>query len=445
MHEELKSRLKTQYNIIASGFTAEQGGLLTSIIPGNSLSKYYFFQQPLTAPNRAAWEKDGGWVEPYSMGLGRYIRQSGYNDVPFDDPEKFDGVPNLRPDSSRQAFDFLESTTKRICVVSGLKGIGKSSFLKELESTGKLTNVLRFDLNHNREFWFSEICDLLQINTTNQDLLHLDNNQTNELIGKIIDRLQRVPVVNLVFKNLHLLMEEGGEIQATSRFAGFIRRTLLLSRKHVNIRFWLLTQQQIDFTNIELEDFAMEVQLRPLSEEQTTKLVSYKYAIALPKMVLTDQKYSDSILSYTEKIQNLTGGHPGIIKLFAKFEYLPLEDIVSDPLLVMQFREEKARYFQKWLLFTNEEEIVLRFLSLIPEQEAVELDALREFQPDPNRIIASLKRKFFLEVVRSEKTPTRTYQIPSLLREYLLENMSSDLQAILKNRVQRYLQNRLDP
>lgn len=440
---ELDTLLNSGFNIIASGFSSAPDKTLFSILPTKSLSKYYFFQYPLSAQQRVFWENNHGWVEPYSIGLGKYIRQSGSTEVQFDVPANFDGTPDLRPDAIREVTKFIQSDKKRICILAGLRGIGKDSFISELQSTGKLTNVLRFDFNPGSESWFSDLCELLLLNPANQDSLSLDKDQIDTLVGKIIDRLQRESSVNLVFKNAHQLLKDDGELQESLLFMEFIRRTLILSRKHANVRFWLLSEQRLDFYKLELDDLAMEVRLDPLSETQTMKML-YKYDMA--KVETVQRSGASAIFPYVEKIQNLTGGHPGIIKLFSRdSKFLPLEEMVSDPLLVSQFKDEKASYIRKWLRLTIEEETVMSFLALLPETEAVELDAIREFQPNPIRIVKNLAGKFILEVVHSDRVPTRVYRLPSLFRDFLMENMKDELRAYLRGRVDRYLQNRLEP
>lgn len=459
LREELNTRLNLGYNIIASGFHSPPNNDLVStlpnldsIIPAKALTTYIFFQHPLTAQQREFWGNKNVWIEPYSMGLGKYLRQSGASEVQFDNPASFSGVADLRPDAIEKAVEFTKNNSKRICVVKGLKGIGKDSFLSELESTGRLTNILRFDFNHGNEFWLSELCEILHLHNITTNPLHFSEDQKNALVVKIIDRLNRESFVNLVFKNADQLLDNKGHIQKNSLFITLLCRALLFLRKSINIRFWLLTQRKIDFTSLNLDDYVWEIRLNTLSEEQTMKVL-YRYS-------LTQDAYANQhteaapLLQHGAEIQKLTGGHLGIIKIFTKYsEHLPIEDIASDPLLKLKFYKIKADYIRGWLNLTAEEEMVLNFVAVLQreavfqsdELEVVESDAIKEFQPDPNPLINRLAERFILDVVYSKKIPSKTYQMSLLLREYFLENMPSEVEMFLKIKMQKYLLRRLEP
>lgn len=327
---------------------------------------------------------------------------------------------------------FIENNEKRCCKIVGMKGIGKRSFIRELKTIGLDENCFEFEFIEKSDsvsFLIESILLKLGINHTQNKIEMLHFHKRSSVLIDLFRKFDSIKNAKIIFYNIDRIFDAHKNNFFDNEIELFFHN-LLQRKTYKNNKIYMISNRNFSFQKIEDRNLISEIKLDTFNAEHTKFILergfSDKNRSELGRKIM---KYED------DAINNLIGGHPQIAKLFIEAcEYFGVEEVTDDNLTRKHFENEKISYLIDVIDITNEEKSMLDYLSLFNVNFT--LEAIKEIDIEPHKILKNLQDKFLIEIVNL--STHAEYYVPSLIKDYIITKIDDRIFKNNNNMIARF-------
>ncbi len=319
--------------------------------------------------------------------------------------------------------NFIDNIDKRACKIIGLEGIGKQSFIQNLNKTTDLGEnwlpPIRFiEKKYNLSYIIKHLVQALKIKVSDKEIPIHYPNHTPIIVKKIFKEFDKIENSKIFFLDFNLIINDSGKIidpnlemfieDLISRDTYQGNRIYFISTKNFSIS----TKINKYFDNIYLN------LLRANHIQQIMKYDFYQKGQRENAKIIRKLDYED--------IEKVIGGHPTVAKLFVSAtEKKNITQLIKDKKLRIQFEKKKIEYLLKVINVSNKEKKLLNLLILI--KKPFTDDFFRLIKDTTSNTLQSLINKFLINFNSGKKE----YNVPALIKETIKYDIKNTI--VIKN------------
>ncbi len=299
-----------------------------------------------------------------------------------------------------------------------MKGIGKRAFIRELKTIGLAEKCFEFafvERLDSIDFLLENLLTKLNITFFQNEIEDLPPNRPWPILKRLFEEFDKIKDAKIIFYNIEQIYNSKKGRFFYKEIEHFFHY-LLQRPSYRGNKVYLVSNENFSFKRIEDRNLTYEIKLNPLNVEHTKFILersfNEKNKAELGRAIM---KYKD------ETIDNLTGGHPQITKLFAEVcECFGLNEVINDELTRKQFENEKVAYLMEIIQTDAKEKRLLDYLALFKTNAP--LEAIKKIDSNPYETIKRLQGKFLLEII--DYSTHSEFYLPSLIKDYSMSKMN---------------------
>lgn len=310
----------------------------------------------------------------------------------------------------RKLRDFFNTPSEKLLIIQGIRGIGKSLLLEQLQkrilppNNPWKTVVMRFNRGMGFPLFLDDIAYQLGIQT------RFDVGKAENVLPAIRDLLASLESYRAAYIVIddfqNILDKEGAYLD--SRFKTFLDE--FLRRSVDNCKIIIATNRNVNFDNQE-EAFNNKITLRGLNDDSIRAIVDYHYKNISGRI--------EGINVPNVLIQNLYGNPLAAVITAQYLQNHPVSNLVISTELFRRYQEQLITNLLEEIEFKADEKELLNFIST--SKNDVSSFILHNWRPGLYDIIDSLCSRFLLEF-NPEK---ETYSLHPLIHDYYYNELLS--------------------
>ena len=430
--EELPNRKESARNLIMCGLKYAQpltDKKLLSCLSDDFDNVHLFFDKELGMLGVGYWLRNLKSPNIYDYSFSEFVEKS------FRQERETSATPSReqrlfftnREKEIEKHRDFLSVESLRCCIVVGLSGIGKDSFIRKLkQDEGIGENCFEFsfvDKNEGANSLIKLLQKKLGIKSDKKEVdrikLRSKENLPSALLS-VFEEFDNTENSRLIFRNFHRIFNTKRNEFYQRDMAVFF--DLLINResyKRSNNKIYIVSNELIFFKDLSSQERTMEIYLEGMSPKHMKSILKYKFnQISRNKLAAAITKREDSVIA------ELLNGHPEMAALFVgACRTHSIDVVINDENLRGDFEKEKAERLISKIQIDNSEKEMLSYLSLFREE--FEIEAITFKISEPMGLLDSLINKLLLEKIDDEYGGSK-YHVSEILRVYVIDQMSKD-------------------
>ena len=430
--DDLSDRKELAKNLIMCGLKYAQplnNKRLLSRLSNDFDDVHMFFDKELGMLGRGYWLRKLENPKVYDYSFSEFIEKNFRQErdtsaTPIRDQSSF--FTNREKEIEKHR-DFLNIESLRCCIVVGLSGIGKDSFIRKLkQDEGIGENCFEFsfvDKNEGTNSLIKLLQKKLGIESDKKevDRIKLHNKDTiSSTLLSVFEEFDSIENARLIFRNFHRIFNAKRNEFYQRDMAIFF--DLLINResyKKNNNKIYIVSNELIFFKDLSSQERTMEIYLEGMSPNHIKNILKHKFnQISRSKLATAIMHREDAVIA------ELLNGHPEIAALFVGVcRTHSIDVIIDDETLRGDFEKEKAERLISKIQIDYSEKELLSYLSLFREE--FEIDAITFKISEPMGLLDSLLNKFLLDKIDDDYGGSK-YHVSDILRAYVIDQMSKD-------------------
>jgi len=421
--QSLKDKDLKQYDLILCGFKIAADMKIISKHPG---TVYAFFNQKIGI-FRSLWERLRiNNLQIHENSFSSFLQKSY--------PSEEEPAPEIvtvedvfftnRGKSFDQHRKFISNPTLRCCLILGLSGIGKRSFIRQLKlSQGINDNCFEisfFSKHDDITFLLEKLFKILGLPFDQEDIerVAFDRKTLKEVLEVLFKGFDSKKNARIIFYDFHLIFNSKGNFFYDKNIGIFFER-FLARESYLCNKLYIVSNENFAFPRLASRDFICEILLPPLHAKQIQLILEHEFNRRL------NNQLGIAIMQYNyDVIDSLVNGHPQIAKLLVEAcDHYPLDSLVHDNNFRKKFDQAKIAYLMEHIRLEREDFVLLAYLSLFRCNFSI--DAITEKPLTSEKSIETLRRKFLLEK-QDFSDGSCQYYVPEVIKPYSIGQISSN-------------------
>lgn len=327
---------------------------------------------------------------------------------------------------------FIKQTTKRVCKIIGIEGIGKKSFIECLKDENKLENCIEITFLEELDNVGDIILDLfkeLDVKVNRKKVNQITFSKRTRSLPKIIYKLFDAidyKKANLIFYNINLVYNFEKGTFYNEQLALFFHN--LIHRKTYSVnhnKIYIVANRDIQLQGRYEESIEEEICLDFMDAGYIKSLITNLFQQEEDKKLQSYAQIFDNLDS--NAIHDLIGGHPQIAELFVQASKdVGINNIISSKEYRRYFEEEKIEYLMKRIRLSDDNRELLEYLAFFPNKVNQGFIQQTEIFKNIPRHLLSLRKQFLLKMERTTEGNI-DYEVPILIQNYILNQLPKPL------------------
>jgi|GEM_PF-1852430 len=307
-------------------------------------------------------------------------------------------------------FRLFRGNNKRCCIISGISGIGKRTFLRKLKLIGLNPCIEHICINDLDDFMYilKPLLSKFNISYNNRDIPKtLNPHYPDKILNKLFEAVDKTKV-SLIFLDIHRLINNKGNFNDRNNeifFSHLIKRRTFSKNK-----IYLITEKDLTFQRVD-KNMVSRIFLGAMSskyiryilENGFSKAKAYAYNLKINKLE-------------PDEIKAFVGGYPPIANIFVDIALnFTLEDILEKGFAHTKFIDRRTKELTQLLSFSKEEQILLDYICLLRRDFTEDfLNGFDEFSIE--NLTNLVNRHYVVKMVTTDKV---FYYVPDFIKDFL--------------------------
>jgi len=335
-----------------------------------------------------------------------------------------------REDDLRRIGNLINDDEVRLICVSGMRGIGKTTLLRQIARTllpPTTWKCLMLRLTEGAGFprFVLTMAELLGLHCEIEQIADMDAKEGRQLINDMLAAFDELPAACLMIDDWYCTMTRGQ--YRDSRLAYFLTR-VMMRQSYCHNKVVLTSWRRLNRPEYGVENH----DLRPLNDESIRSIIQW--------YMRNQQRDGSPLPTIPIQLIRLLHGNPLAAKILPQLlDKFPAEAILDNAKVLQRFQDRLIPQLLDQIQLEAEEERFISYLSVfnIPAP----LQALEAFSGDMTvDLIDSLTDLFVVEY--DQDAPG--YYVHPLVREHFLLKQSARTRADYSQRAAKYYEQRVD-
>lgn len=410
--QSLKAKDLKQHDLILCGLKLAADMKIISKHPG---TVYAFFNQKV-GMFRSLWERLRiNNLQIYENSFSDFLQKS----YPSEEEHALEVVDTEdifftnRGKSFDQHRKFISNPTLRCCLILGLSGIGKRSFIRQLKLSQGLNEncfeITFFSKHDDITFLLERLFKMMGLPFDQEDIERVEFDR--KIFKVVLEALFKgfdSKNARIIFYDFHLIFDNKNK-NFYNRNIGVFFEKILARESYSGNKLYIVSNESFVFPKLASRDFTCEILLPPLHAKQIQLILEYEFNSRL------NNQLGIAIMQYSyDVIDSLANGHPQIAKLLVEVcDSYPLDSLVNDDNFRKKFDQAKVAYLMERIRLEREDFMLLAYLSLFRVNFSI--DAITAKPLTSEKSIEILRRKFLLEKQDFSDGSCR-YYVPDVIK-----------------------------